>query len=331
MPVSDEQLTDLSRSGDEPAFDEIVKRYQGLLLRHCIRVTGETQAQDAVQDTFLTAWTALRAGVEVRTLRPWLFTIAHRKALASLRDRRSRWSELSESLTDACSSADAVDRSERVREALVALAQLPADQRTALVSSAVHGRSGHEIARSLGIDDASVRQLVHRARASVRAAAAACVLPPVLFARWLRGAAQSIRRLAPTAGPAQADATAKLLKVAAAALAVAAAGGGALEVAKPFHDAPPRTSSLRTATAPASAGVAARRTGSLRGESGAGTREHAARTARSPASVTRSASAAAELGAAAWSSATLKSRSSMRARTWPAATFWLSCTRTSPM
>ena len=125
MPVSDEQLTDLSRSGDEPAFDEIVKRYQGLLLRHCIRVTGETQAQDAVQDTFLTAWTALRAGVEVRTLRPWLFTIAHRKALASLRDRRSRWSELSESLTDACSSADAVDRSERVREALVALAQLP--------------------------------------------------------------------------------------------------------------------------------------------------------------------------------------------------------------
>jgi RNA polymerase sigma factor (sigma-70 family) len=309
MPVSDEQLTDLSRSGDEPAFDEIVKRYQGLLLRHCTRVTSEAQAQDAVQDTFLTAWTALRAGVEVRTLRPWLFTIAHRKALASLRDHRGRWSELSESLTDDCSSADAVDRSERVREALVALAQLPVDQRTALVSSAVHGRSGHEIARSMGIDDASVRQLVHRARASVRAAAAACVLPPVLFVRRLRGAAQSIRRLALTAGPTQADTTTKLLKAGVAALAVAATSGGALEIAKPSHHAPQRASAVLGARAPSSANTPARRTGSLRRQSVDVPRKHAARAAQSSTSASTPASAAATFGASAQSSAAAKAQS----------------------
>jgi RNA polymerase sigma factor (sigma-70 family) len=246
---SDERLTMLSRTGDEAAFDQLVERYQGALLRHCERVLGEAQAQDAVQDTFFTAWTALRAGVAVRALRPWLFTIAHRQALAALHDRGSRWSELSDTLTEGASSADAVDRAARVREALAALAQLPADQRDALVSSAVHGRSGRQIARSLGLDEAAVRQLVHRARTSVRAAAAAGLVPPILIGRSLRAAASWIRRLSPGGGSAGAFAGSKLIAVgAAAAVSAAAAGGAALQAGTSHRDHPGRGAERLVAT-----------------------------------------------------------------------------------
>jgi RNA polymerase sigma factor (sigma-70 family) len=246
---SDERLSQLSRSGDEAAFDQIVERYQGPLLRHCARVLGEAQAQDAVQDTFFTAWTALRAGVAVRALRPWLFTIAHRQALATLHDRGSRWSELPDTLTEGSSSADAVDRAARVREALAALAKLPADQRDALVSSAVHGRSGRQIARSLGLDEAAVRQLVHRARTSVRAAAAACLVPPILIGRSLRAGASWIRRLFPGGGSAGAFAGSKLIAVgAAAAVSAAAAGGAALQAGTSHRDHPGRGAERLVAT-----------------------------------------------------------------------------------
>jgi hypothetical protein len=132
------------------------------------------------------------------------------------------------------------------------------------------------------------------------------VLPPVLFVRWLRGTAQSVRRLALTVGPEQADATGKLLKVGAAALAVTAVGGGALEIAKPAHHAAHATGSLRRAAAPSTAGTAARHTGSLRGRSVAVEREHTAAAVRASASASTPAGAPATLGASASSSAAAK-------------------------
>jgi len=272
VQVSDERLIEASRSGEQAAFDEIVGRYEGLLLRHCTRVVGEAQAQDAVQETLLTAWTALRAGVEVRALRPWLFTIAHRRALATLRDRRQRWSELPESLTDGASSADAAERSARVHDALAALAELPDDQREALLSSAVHGRSGREIARTLDVDEASVRQLIHRARTSLRSAAAACFVPPLLILRAARHAGRSLRRVALSADPVQFDAGSKLAKagVAAIAIAVAVAGTGALQLASPAKHAPPaRHASAPLAATPA---PAVARSAAAHGESKASVR-----------------------------------------------------------
>ncbi|MGD0196396.1 MAG: sigma-70 family RNA polymerase sigma factor [Solirubrobacteraceae bacterium] len=232
MPVSDERLIEACRNGSQAAFDEIVGRYHDLLVRHCSRIVGEANAHDAVQDALLTAWTALRGGTEVRALRPWLFTIAHHRALAVRRDRHSNWSELSESLSDGSSSADAAASAQRVRDALAALAALPIDQREALMFSAVHGRSGREIARALGVEEPVVRQLVHRARAHVRAAAAACLVPPILLGRWARNATASLRRLALSSQAAPAYATAKVVKIGVTVLGAALAGTAAVPLAR---------------------------------------------------------------------------------------------------
>jgi RNA polymerase sigma factor (sigma-70 family) len=249
----DARLIELSHAGDEAAFDVIVERYRQPLTRHCARIVGEAAAQDAVQDTFITAWTALRGDVVVHALRPWLFTIAHRKALAALRDRRGDWAELPETLTEGLSSADQADRAERLRNALTAVSKLPEDQREALLSSAVHGRSGRQIACSMGVDEFKVRQLVHRARTTVRAAAAAWLIPPTILQQLLRRLASHSRRLSalsPTVSSAdQAETTGRLLKLVATAVAgIAIAGTATVHVLASQHRAPSHKNTTVTPT-----------------------------------------------------------------------------------
>jgi RNA polymerase sigma factor (sigma-70 family) len=290
--TADERLVELSRDGNETAFDAIVERYEPLLLRHCTRMLDRAAAQDAVQDTFLIAWTALRVGAEVRALRAWLFTIAHRKALNALRDRRRTWAQLPESLTHGYSSADTADQFARMCDVLAAVAELPEDQREALVRSAVHGGSGQQVARALGVDEPTVRQLVHRARANVREAAAACLVPPALLARLARRAGHATSRVCGRVviNPAQTAATARLLKIGATAVvSIALVGSGTLRVITLGHHAPPIAHASQKPD-PDHADVPARapRVISIPDASGtpASTAEHATHAPDPPASVT---------------------------------------------
>jgi RNA polymerase sigma-70 factor (ECF subfamily) len=248
----DDGLVELCRAGHEDAFDEIVERYQSLLLRHCAQIVRSAAAQDAVQDALLAAWRAIRAGAEIQTLRSWLFTIAHRKALTSLRDRRTGSLELPESLSGGRSPADEAGQSARTRETLAALARLPESQRDALLGTAVHGRSGREIASDLGVNESTVRQLVFRARATLRTTAAACFLPPVFLLRLLRRAATSPSRLAALARsalrPNQADMTGRILKGSALAIVgLTLAAAGAVRIVGSQHG-PPSANRSRLAT-----------------------------------------------------------------------------------
>ena len=83
-------------------------------------------------------------------------------------------------------SVDEVERREDARDALSGLAALPERQREALLRVAVEGRPQGEVARELGVSEGAVRQLVHRARLTLRAAATAVV--PLPLASWAAGA-----------------------------------------------------------------------------------------------------------------------------------------------
>jgi RNA polymerase sigma factor (sigma-70 family) len=232
----DARLVERCRAGDQAAFDLIVQHYQPLLLRHCSRIAGAAAGQDAVQDALLSAWNALRAGVEVHTLRPWLYTIAHRSAIATLDGERHPASlEFADTLTGGRSTADEASQAARLRETLTALAGLPEPQRAALIGSAVHGKTGSQIARQLGISECTARQLVFKARATLRAGASACLLPPAIVLRLIRRVASLPARLAPTirggAAADQVELTGRLLKLAATAVAgITLVGSGALHL-----------------------------------------------------------------------------------------------------
>jgi hypothetical protein len=74
-----------------------------------------------------------------------------------------------------------VEQQQQVRETFASIADLPARQRKALVETAIHGRPRAELASLLGLPEGAVRQLVHRARATLREAATAITPLPLLY------------------------------------------------------------------------------------------------------------------------------------------------------
>ncbi|HEX5618225.1 MAG TPA: sigma-70 family RNA polymerase sigma factor [Solirubrobacteraceae bacterium] len=180
---SDERLVALARGGHDRAFEAIVERYRKQLLRACRRILPEARAEDALQQALLAAWAALSRGDEVVELRPWLFRIVRNTALNQLRVAGYDLDELVETLSAADDPEDEVARREVVRQTLAAVAALPDRQREALLGTAIEGRAQADVARDLGLSSTAMRQLVHRARVSVRTAATALVPMPV--ATWL--------------------------------------------------------------------------------------------------------------------------------------------------
>src|SRR3954471_4580748 len=183
---SDDRLVDLARAGHERAFEAIVERYRAPLLRAARRYLPEARAEDAVQQAYIAAWRALQRGDEVRELRAWLYRIVHNTALNQLRVAGYDYAELEESLRGTDAPQEEMERRAVVRQTLTGLAALPDRQREALLQIAIEGRSQDEVARELGVSEGAVRQLVHRARLTLRAAATAVI--PMPLAEWAAAA-----------------------------------------------------------------------------------------------------------------------------------------------
>ncbi len=186
---SDGRLLDLVSRGNERAFEALVSRYRAPLLRYCARLgLGDALAEDVVQHSLLKAWLALTGGTTVRAVRPWLYRIVHNLAISSIRVTHEQPGVLPETLEQGAIGSTPAGAEDRLaaREALGHVAALPEMQRHAIVLTAIEGRSHEEAASVMGITDGAVRGLVHRARASIRTAAAA-VMPPGLHSWLSRG------------------------------------------------------------------------------------------------------------------------------------------------
>src|SRR5215468_9807048 len=85
------ELLAKARAGDGDAFGQLVDPYRRELQVHCYRILGSIQdAEDALQDTLLSAWQGL-AGFEGRaSLRTWLYRVATSRCLDALRSARRR-------------------------------------------------------------------------------------------------------------------------------------------------------------------------------------------------------------------------------------------------
>ncbi len=89
--LPDERLAELARDGSEAAFEVIVARHRRSLVRLCAQILGEADAEGAVQEALLKAHAAIIRGDQVvRTVAPWLRTIARSTGLNMLRARGSR-------------------------------------------------------------------------------------------------------------------------------------------------------------------------------------------------------------------------------------------------
>ena len=86
---SDEELVTRAKSGDQPAFAELCRRYGSVLERRIYRIVRNQQdAEDLRQETFIKAYTHLAAFQRRCSFQTWLTRIAINSSLMHLRKRR---------------------------------------------------------------------------------------------------------------------------------------------------------------------------------------------------------------------------------------------------
>jgi RNA polymerase sigma factor (sigma-70 family) len=163
---SDERLVEQVRRGNDDAFEAIFDRHHRAILSFCRHMLASAdEAEDAVQQTFLSAFDALGADARDIKLKPWLYTIARNRCLSILRARREQPAELDEVPT--VGLADEVQQRSDLRDLLDDLRDLPVDQRAALVLSELGDLSHAEVGDVIGCEAAKVKSLVFQARSSL--------------------------------------------------------------------------------------------------------------------------------------------------------------------
>lgn len=220
---TDERLARLSAGGQAAAFTVLVERHRRSLYRVALNLVSVGEADDVMQQSLLQAWAALQNGAEIRHVRGWLHQIVRHVAI------RSRVTHLPLVVLDAEAAAAVSlqpdpEMSLRMRETLASVAELPAKQRLALLRCAVQGESQAAVATELGTTETGVRQLLYRARTSLRAAATA--LLPFPIAQWA-AASLTVAGGAGVGGGLVGGAGIGTASKLAAAVAVVAVGGGA--------------------------------------------------------------------------------------------------------
>lgn len=191
-----ERLVEEARGGSRRAFDALVTPHRRELHVHCYRMLGSYEdAEDAVQETFLRAWTRIATYAGTSTFRAWLYAIATNACLDALRRHKSRaWpTDLSPATVDGArvapdvelpwlqpypdallgqdpveSAEDAVMRRETIELAfLAAIQHLPPRQRAVLILRDVLAWSAKEAASALGMTPAAVNSALQRAHAAL--------------------------------------------------------------------------------------------------------------------------------------------------------------------
>jgi len=166
----DSELARRVSSGDDAAFATLDARHRGALQRYAgtLLRRSEHDAEDVVQDVLIRAHQALRAGDGPDELRPWLFRLTRNRAIDEV--RRKRWGDESLDSDHAFSGDGREDpetvlrRRETVRRLVEDLADLPVNQRTALLARELDEQSPEQVAAHLGVSVMAAHKLTSRAR-----------------------------------------------------------------------------------------------------------------------------------------------------------------------
>jgi RNA polymerase sigma-70 factor (ECF subfamily) len=136
------------------------------LRRYARALTGDRErADDLVQDTLARALSRIHLWRPAASIRPWLFTIMHNLFLNEVR-RTSRIVPLAADPAEP--AADRADSRVLIEEVDRALAQLPEDQRAALLLVGVEEMSYQDAARILAIPMGTLMSRLSRGREHLR-------------------------------------------------------------------------------------------------------------------------------------------------------------------
>jgi len=145
-----------ARDGDREAFARLYHRFsRAVFLELAARVRGRQDAEDALQATFLSAWTNLPRLRRTSRFVGWLFSIARNKAHDQARGTMPRMVLLGGSEELIASRADSASEFDELRDLVAGLR--PKSRATVLLR-AVEGWSAEEVAKAHGVSASTVRR-----------------------------------------------------------------------------------------------------------------------------------------------------------------------------
>jgi RNA polymerase sigma-70 factor (ECF subfamily) len=191
VAASDAALIERIGRGDHDAFGELYRRRRVPVLRVGRRVTQSRElAEEVVQEAFIDVWrTAARFDPGRGAPEAWLATIAHHRAVDSVRREHARRlvpaaeDGLDHSLAELPDDRWRSLRRDRLRQALTTLSE---PQRSVLELSYLGGLSQLQLARSTGVPLGTIKSRTHSGLAQLR--------------RELERAERSPERVSPFAG-----------------------------------------------------------------------------------------------------------------------------------
>ncbi|MGW6753001.1 RNA polymerase sigma factor [Streptomyces sp. NPDC055817] len=175
LTAPDDLLATRAGEGDEEAFAILVRRHSRPLLALASHTLGNVQdAEDAVQDAFISAWRSLPEFRHASAFSTWMYRITVNRCLNSLRRRPAPvpLNSVAEPAAPGTHSSPArAAEQDALTEALVnALCALEPQQRVCWILRELHGLPYEQIAHVTGTTEQTVRGRLYRARRSLKEA-----------------------------------------------------------------------------------------------------------------------------------------------------------------
>jgi RNA polymerase sigma-70 factor (ECF subfamily) len=175
--AQDMALVERCRGGELAAFEELYRAHAGKLFSVACRMLGNpADAEDLLQEIFLSAHRKLDGFRGESALGTWLYRLATNHCLDYLRSRAARTNQLTDTLDDEPGLYEAGTRRHGLAEQTVtkmdlerAMARLPEGCRAAFVLHDVEGLEHREVGEVLGIAEGTSKSQVHKARLRLRA------------------------------------------------------------------------------------------------------------------------------------------------------------------
>jgi len=167
-PRSDEALVRRAQRGDRDAFAELVARHRDRVYAVTLRLTrNPADAEDALQETFISAFRGLDRFGGRAQVSTWLYRIAVNASYDTIARRRPELSLDADTLAEPAAPHDGFERDAQRRALEQALGELPDDFREAVVLCDIAGLGAGEAAEVLGVPTGTVKSRVFRARAQL--------------------------------------------------------------------------------------------------------------------------------------------------------------------
>lgn len=170
--IFDEYLAAAAATGDRPALERLVVRWQPRLLRHAWRLLGDA---DAASDMVQEAWVEILRGLgrldDVAAFPAWAYRIVTRRCQRRFhRSARERWVPQDATRDDQrVPEHQSGEFAAELANVMQAIATLPAPQRAALALFYIEDLGVAEIAIALDVPPGTVKTRLMHARRKVRA------------------------------------------------------------------------------------------------------------------------------------------------------------------